>query len=79
MNTINSSVRSENLKDIWQIIEEHEKNPVLEVSGFKPKISNVTFSKSPTRNKLSAPTTAASSKLESKITKPKIRNYNDRT
>ncbi len=79
MTTVYSSVKSENLKDIWKIIDDHEKNPVLDssgslkVTGLKPKISNVTFSKSPKKSAQSP------AKLESRITKPKIRNYNDRT
>ncbi len=80
MNTVYSSVKSEHLKDIWKIIDEHEKNPVLnssdslKVTGFKPKISNITFSKSPRKKSAQSP-----ARLESKITKPKVRNYNDRT
>lgn len=75
-----SSVKSENLKDIWKIIDEHQDNPmlmsteepILQVTGSKPKISNVTFSKSPRKK------SAATPKLETKIQKSKIRNYNDR-
>ena len=86
-NTLASSVRSDNLSDIWRIIDDHEANPVFEssegpfasamkVTSLKPKRPiPSTSSKSP-RQIQKAPNNSI---LESKIQKPKIRNYNDRT
>lgn len=87
VNTVASSVRSDNMSDIWRIIDEHEANPVFEsaedpfgsamkVTALKPKRSTTPDTKSPRRAQKSA---NSNQRLESKIQKPKIRNYNDRS
>ena len=89
MNTVYSSVRSDNLKDIWKIIDDHENNSLLnsadndpiasliKVSGIKAnnqkKATPPAISKSP-RQKSALP----SARGDTKLVKPKIRNYNDK-
>jgi len=81
-----SSIKSENFKEIWKIIDEHENNnssilinnqpinSIIKVTGLKPNKTALAVSKSPVAQKKSGFLT---SRTES--TKLKIRNYNDKS
>lgn len=83
-NTISSSVRSDNLKEIWKILDENQNDSVLgkiddlnspiKVSSIKPQTKKVSvISKSPRKTPSSSSAVPSNTKT---IPKPKIRNYN---
>lgn len=72
--TVNSSIKSENFKEIWKIIDEHENNdPALKVTSLKPTQVKKELPKSPRKS-----VGSLISRLDNKL-KPKVRNYNDKT
>lgn len=77
--TINSSIKSENFKEIWKIIDEHEKDPIssaIQVTSLKPGMPKKEATKSPAKKSGSI---SARNNSDSKNIKFKIRNYNDKS